>query len=47
MKHPETCEISQTAASGKVDELAILPLQLVHFLRKAALGNNRADLALD
>lgn len=47
MKHTETCEISKTADSHKVDELAMLPRQLVHSLRKAALGNDLADLALD
>lgn len=47
MKQPETCEISQTAAGGKVDELAMLVRQLVHSLRKASPGNDLADRALD
>lgn len=47
MKQLETCEISQTAASGKVDELATLVRQLVHSLRKASPGNDLADRALD
>lgn len=47
MKQPETCEISQTAACGKVDELAMLVRQLVHSLRKASPGNDLADRALD
>lgn len=47
MKHPETCEISQTAARGKVDELAMLVRQLVHSLRKASPGNDLADRVLD
>ena len=47
MKQPETCEISQTAAGGKVDELAMLVHQLVQSLRKASPGNDLADRALD
>ncbi|MEQ6471548.1 hypothetical protein [Comamonas sp. wu1-DMT] len=47
MKHPETCEISQTAAGGKVDELAMPVRQLVQSLRKASPGNDLADLPLD
>lgn len=47
MKHTETCEISQTADSHKVDELAMLVRRLVQSLRKAAPGNNLADGALD
>lgn len=39
MNQPETCEISQTASGGKVDELAMLVRRLVQALRKAALGN--------
>lgn len=46
MTHPKTCEISQTAACGKVDELAMLVRQLVHSLRKASPGNDLADRAL-
>lgn len=47
MKQPETCEISQTAAFGKVDELAMLVRQLVHSLRKVSPGNDLAERALD
>ncbi len=47
MKHPATCEISQTAAFGKVDELAVLARHVVQSMRKAAPGNDLADLALD
>ncbi|MDH1255065.1 hypothetical protein N5C67_20655 [Comamonas thiooxydans] len=47
MKQPETCEISQTADSHKVDELTMLVRQLVHSLRKASPGNDLADRALD
>ncbi len=47
MKQTETCEISQTAASGKVDELATLVRHLVHSLRKASPGNDLSDRALD
>ncbi|GAO71641.1 hypothetical protein [Comamonas sp. E6] len=47
MNQPETCEISQTAAGGKVDELAMLVRQLVHTLRKASPSNDLADRALD
>lgn len=47
MNQPETCEISQTAGGGKVDELAMLVRQLVHSLRKASLSNDLADRALD
>ncbi|EED68383.1 hypothetical protein CtesDRAFT_PD3393 [Comamonas testosteroni KF-1] len=47
MKHPETCEISQTADSHKVDELAMLVRRLVQSLRKAAPDNDISDQALD
>ena len=47
MKQPETCEISQTAAGDKVDELAMLVRQLVQSLRKASPGTDLADRALD
>ncbi|WP_326999511.1 hypothetical protein [Comamonas testosteroni] len=46
MKQPETCEISQTADSHKVDDLAMLVRRLVHALRKAAPGNDLADQAM-
>lgn len=47
MNQPETCEISQTADRGKVDELAMLVRQLVHSLRKLAPDNDLTDRALD
>lgn len=47
MNQPETCEISQTANRGKVDELAMLVRHLVQSLRKAAPGNDLAEQALD
>ena len=47
MNQPETCEISQTADHGKVDELAMLVRHLVQSLRKAAPGNDLAEQALD
>ena len=47
MNQPETCEISQTADHGKVDELAMLVRHLLQSLRKAAPGNDLAEQALD
>lgn len=47
MKRPKTCEISQTADPHKVDEQAMPMRLLVQSLRKAAPGNDLADLALD
>ncbi|MFD2755966.1 hypothetical protein [Comamonas terrae] len=47
MTDKRTCEISQTAVRGNVDELAMLVRRLVQSLRKAAPDNDLADQALD